>query len=319
VVSAYTVAFAALILSAGAMGDRIGAKRVFIAGFLLFTLASGVCGLAPSLGVLIAARAVQGIGAAMLVPCSLTLLNHSYTERRERERAVGLWAAGASVALSAGPLVGGVLTSALSWRAIFFINAPLGVLGIWLTARFADETSRSAGRGIDLPGQLAAVVVLLALTGAMIEGGVKGFSSGPVLADFALALTAAASFVAREARGAKPMLPVEPFRSRTFSAATRRDCSSTSPSTPDLRAQPVLSAHPASLAARHRPVLRADDWRWQATCWPGAWPERSGRAARSCSEACRSPSAQPGCSASRARARIHRFSDSSSSSASASV
>jgi DHA2 family methylenomycin A resistance protein-like MFS transporter len=220
VVSAYTVAFAALILSAGAMGDRIGAKRVFIAGFVLFTLASGLCGLAPSLGLLIAARAVQGIGAAVLVPCSLTLLNHSYTERHDRERAVGLWAAGASVALSAGPLVGGILTSALSWRAIFFINAPLGALGIWLTARFADETSRSTNRGIDLPGQIAAVIALLALTGAMIQGGVKGFSSELVLAGFAFAALAVSYFVVREARAAKPMLPLELFRSRTFSAAT---------------------------------------------------------------------------------------------------
>ena len=165
VVSAYTVAFAGLILSAGALGDRIGARRTFVAGFALFTVASAVCGLAPSLGVLIAARTVQGVGAAVLVPCSLTLLNHTFVEPSDRARAVGLWAAGASVALSGGPLVGGLLIATLGWRAIFFINAPIGVAGIVLTLRWATETSRSRSRGIDLWGQLTAIVSLTALAG----------------------------------------------------------------------------------------------------------------------------------------------------------
>jgi len=130
VVSAYTVALAALILTAGALGDRVGAKRVVLAGFVLFTVASAACGLASSLDVLIAARVVQGIGAAVLVPCSLTLLNHVFPAPGERARAVGLWAAGASVGLSAGPLIGGVLAAVLGWRAIFFINAPIGLAGI---------------------------------------------------------------------------------------------------------------------------------------------------------------------------------------------
>ena len=159
VVGAYTLAFAALILSAGALGDRIGARRVFVAGFTLFTVASAACGLAPSLRVLIAARAVQGVGAAVLVPCSLSLLNHTYRDPRARAHAVGLWAAGAAAALSAGPLIGGVLTSTLGWRSIFFINAPIGLAGILLTMRFAIETPRAADRGIDLPGQLTAIVV----------------------------------------------------------------------------------------------------------------------------------------------------------------
>jgi DHA2 family methylenomycin A resistance protein-like MFS transporter len=217
---AYTLAFAALILSAGVLGDRIGARRVFVAGFALFTLASAACGLAPTLAVLIAARAVQGVGAAVLVPCSLSLLNHAYHDEQARARAIGLWAAAASVALSAGPLVGGVLTSTLGWRSIFFINAPLGVAGIALTLGFAPETPRAAGRGIDLPGQLTAIAALVALAGAMIEAGQRGFANGLVLTGFAVAVVALAAFVGIESRRRAPMLPLSLFRSRTFSASS---------------------------------------------------------------------------------------------------
>jgi MFS transporter, DHA2 family, methylenomycin A resistance protein len=220
VVSAYTLAFAVLILSAGALGDRIGAKRVFVGGFVAFTLASAACGLAPNLATLIAARAGQGIGAAVLVPCSLSLLNHAFPGDRERARAVGLWAAGASVALSAGPLVGGLLIASLGWRAIFFINAPVGLLGISLTLRHARETTRSGDRGVDLPGQVTAGIALLAVVGAVIEGGQHGFTAGPVLGGFAAALVAGGAFVAIESRRARPMLPLGLFRSRTFTAAT---------------------------------------------------------------------------------------------------
>src|SRR5579863_8865828 len=133
VVSAYTIAFAGLILTAGALGDRIGAKRLFMAGFALFTLASLACALAPGLGVLIAARAVQGLAAAILVPNSLALLNHAYPGDKERGEAVGIWAAGASLALTAGPLVGGALIAAAGWRSIFLVNVPLGLAALWLT------------------------------------------------------------------------------------------------------------------------------------------------------------------------------------------
>jgi MFS transporter, DHA2 family, methylenomycin A resistance protein len=220
VVNAYTVAFAALILSAGALGDRIGAKRVFIAGFTVFTTASAICGLAPTLGVLITARALQGAGAALLVPCSLTLLNHTYPEPRERSRAIGRWAVGASAALSAGPLVGGVLTATLGWRAIFFINAPIGMIGILLTARFASETSRTADRGVDLWGQLTAILCLTLLAAATIRGGSDGFGAATVLAGYAGAAAAGAAFLAIEARRARPMLPLRLFRCEAFGAST---------------------------------------------------------------------------------------------------
>jgi DHA2 family methylenomycin A resistance protein-like MFS transporter len=220
VVNSYTVALAALILTAGAMGDRAGAKRVFTAGFVVFTVASAACGLAPSLGVLIVARAVQGVGAAVLVPCSLTLLNHAYPEEAERTRAVGRWAAGASAALAAGPLVGGVLTATLGWRSIFFINAPIGLAGIVLTTRWAAETPRAGDRGLDLPGQVAAVLTLTALAGTMIEGGVRGFADPVVIGGFALATATGAVFLVVEAKRGRPMLPLWLFRSHPFSTAS---------------------------------------------------------------------------------------------------
>lgn len=220
VVNAYTVAFAALILTAGALGDRVGAKRVFTTGFVLFTLASAACGLAPTLPVLIAARAVQGVGAAVLVPCSLTLLRHAYPQPAARARAVGLWAAGASVALSAGPLVGGLLTATLGWRAIFFINAPIGLVGIALTLRYARETPAARDRGLDVPGQLAAVLTLAALAGAVIEAGARGLGGPVVLAGLAVAALGSVAFVVIEGRRRRPMLALGLFGSRTFSAAT---------------------------------------------------------------------------------------------------
>jgi MFS transporter, DHA2 family, methylenomycin A resistance protein len=219
VVDAYTLTFAALILSAGALGDRRGAKRVLLGGFALFTLASAACGLVPTIGALIAARAVQGIGAAALGACSLALLNYTFPGERQRAHAVGLWTAGGAAALAAGPLIGGLLIAAVGWRSIFFINVPLGAAGWWLTARYAAETPPARDRDMDLPGQLAAVVTLTALAGATIEAGSAGFGSPAVLGGYALALAAGTVFVLVERARPRPMLPLWLFRSRTFSAA----------------------------------------------------------------------------------------------------
>src|SRR3984885_1811245 len=126
VVSAYTIAFAAFILTAGALGDRIGAKRVFMAGFAIFTAASLACALSADAATLITARGVQGLAAAILVPNSLALLSHAYADEKARGRAIGIWAAGASLALTAGPFVGGCLITLVGWRAIFLVNPPVG-------------------------------------------------------------------------------------------------------------------------------------------------------------------------------------------------
>src|SRR4051812_22410027 len=160
VVSAYTIAFAAFILTAGALGDRIGAKRVFMAGFAIFTAASVACALAPNAMMLIAARCIQGLAAAILVPNSLALLSHAYPDEKQRGRAVGIWAAGASVALTAGPLVGGGLITLVGWRSIFLVNLPIGLAGLWLTWVYARETTQQRQRDIDMPGQIAAIAAL---------------------------------------------------------------------------------------------------------------------------------------------------------------
>jgi DHA2 family methylenomycin A resistance protein-like MFS transporter len=220
VVNAYTVVFASLILTAGALGDRLGAKRLFIAGFILFVVASMACGRATSLLVLIGARAIQGIGAAVLVPCSLALLDHTYQEPGPRAKAVGIWAGVAGVALAGGPVIGGVLIASIGWRAIFFINLPLGLLGIWLTARYASESSRSRERPLDLTGQAAAIIGVAVLAASMIEGGAIGWSNALVIAAFGVFVVSAAIFLVLEASKASPMLPLSFFRNRTFSAAS---------------------------------------------------------------------------------------------------
>lgn len=216
VVSSYTIAFAAFILTAGALGDRIGAKRVFMAGFAIFTAASVACALAPNATILIAARAVQGLGAAILVPNSLALLSHAYPDEKQRGRAVGIWAAGASFALISGPLVGGGLIALVGWRSIFLVNLPIGLAGLWLTWRYAAETTRSPQREIDLPGQLAAIAALGCLAGAIIEGGALGWSHPFVIAGFVASVVLAVLFVVQEKRAPQPMLPLSLFGQRLF-------------------------------------------------------------------------------------------------------
>ena len=217
VVDAYTLTFAALILSAGALGDRIGARRVLLAGFCVFIAASVACGLSASAGLLVAARLVQGAGAAALGACSLALLSHTYPDPAERARAVGIWAAGGSAALAAGPLAGGVLIALFGWRSIFFINVPLGLAGCWLLWRYAAETPRTRDHAVDVPGQALLVAALVALAWSTITAGSRGFGSWPVLAGYGIALTAVAAFVAVERRREQPMVPLELLRSRPMS------------------------------------------------------------------------------------------------------
>lgn len=207
VVDAYTLAFAALMLSTGALSDRIGATRAYAIGITVFTAASVACGLAPSLPVLIGARVVQGVAAAVVLPASLSLVRQAYSGAAGRARAVALWAAGGSVAVALGPVAGGALTTAWDWSGIFFINVPLGAVALVLLLRSPRSERRPAP--LDVPGQLLAVLTLTALTFAVIEGGSTGLFA------LVVAVAAGAVFLRTEARQAHPVVPLGLFRDRT--------------------------------------------------------------------------------------------------------
>ncbi|MEV7339909.1 MFS transporter [Streptomyces sp. NPDC093544] len=211
VVDAYTLSFAALMLSTGAFSDRAGASRAYGIGITVFTLASVACGLAPTLPVLVGARVVQGAAAAVVLPASLALVRQAYPDAAKRARAVALWAAGGSVAVALGPVAGGALTTVWDWRGIFFINVPLGAVALTLLVRAPRSQGRPAP--LDLPGQLAAVVALTAVTFAVIEGGTAGVVS------LVVAGVAGLAFVRVEARQAHPVVPLELFRSRNVTVA----------------------------------------------------------------------------------------------------
>jgi MFS transporter, DHA2 family, methylenomycin A resistance protein len=224
VVDGYTVVFAGLLLSAGWLGDRFGARRVFQSGLALFVLASAACGFAPGLDVLVGARVVQGVGAALLVPSSLALLQASYGDRRARARAIGVWAMVGGFASGAGPLLGGLLTAGLGWRWIFFVNIPVGLAGTLLTARWvhvrAAGAAGRAGDRLDVPGQVTGAVALLSITAAIVRAGRSGWADPLVVGGFALFAVATVVFAVTESRVRAPMLPPSLFRSRELSAAT---------------------------------------------------------------------------------------------------
>lgn len=219
VVDSYALAFAALLLSAGALRDQIGARKGFTIGFAIFVVASLGCGLAPGPTALILARTIQGIGAALLVPCSLALLNQAAAgDARLRARAVSLWTASGSVAMAVGPVLGGLLVDTVGWRSIFLINIPIGLVGIFLTQSFVKESS-SRHHSFDPLGQLLAIMTLLGLVGAVICSEGSGFS--PIVCSaLIIAIVSGVTFVVVESRVSTPMLPLEFFRQPTFTAAT---------------------------------------------------------------------------------------------------
>ncbi|GAB2696976.1 MFS transporter [Kitasatospora kifunensis] len=218
VVDAYTLVFAALLLSAGSVADRIGASRAFGTGLALFTVLSAVCGFAPNLGALIGARAVQGAAAAIMLPASLSLVRQAYTDAKGRARGIALWTAGGGVAIAAGPVVGGALTSGLGWRWIFFINLPFGLAA--LLGLLKAPRSRRGHSPVDLGGQLTIVVALAALVFAVINGGAHGYSSLGTLLALAAFVVFAAAFVTIENRQASPAVPLSLFRDRSVAVCT---------------------------------------------------------------------------------------------------
>ena len=226
VVNAYTLAFASLLLTTGALGDRFGAKRVFTAGFAVFTGASIACGITNSLPLLVAARVVQGTGAALLVPNSLAMLRQAFPDTEQRSRAVGWWGAAGGIALAAGPVLGGLLVTHVGWRSIFLINLPIGIAGVALTLRYAAATDTATvtaaarTRSIDLPGQLAAILALITLTVCLTEAARYGWHHPLVYGALLLSVVSTVVFLCVESRSTEPMLPLSLFQTATFSVAS---------------------------------------------------------------------------------------------------
>lgn len=218
VIDGYTLAFASLLLLAGGLGDRLGAKRVFTAGLVVFTLASALCGAAPGLGTLILARIVQGAGAALFMPSSLAILRQSYPDAKERAQAIGIWSALTAVAGACGPLFGGLLIAGFGWRSIFLLNVPVGVVAVAMALRFVGSSAPSARRGFDLPAQLTGAGALALFTWALIERPARGWGSPVILIALVAAVAGLRAFVALERRSADPILPPVLFANRTFSA-----------------------------------------------------------------------------------------------------
>ncbi len=220
VVDGYALALAALMLTSGTAGDLYGHRRVVLWGLAVFGVGSLVCGLAPSVGVLVAARVVQGVGAALLLPGTLAIISRAFPDDAGRARAIGVWAGIGSLALPAGPLLGGALVDGLGWRAIFLINVPIVLVALVWAAAIVRESGKEQGRRLDVPGVLLAGLLLLATTYAFIEGGRAGAGAPQVLVAVALAVLAVPALaVVERRRGEAAMLPVSLLRRPVFDAA----------------------------------------------------------------------------------------------------
>src|ERR671934_1199542 len=219
VVNAYALTFGVLLLTGGKLADLLGRRSIFIVGLLIFTGASLWCGLAGGATSLIAARTVQGVGAALMNPATLSIITATFPPR-QRGTAIGIWAGVSALALAFGPLVGGVLTQKINWSWIFFINIPIGVLGVLAARIFIDETKdTSVEQRLDLPGLVTSGLGLLALTYGLIETNDHAWGSTRVLTLFGIAILALAAFIVLELRQRVPMLDLSLFRDRSFSGA----------------------------------------------------------------------------------------------------
>jgi DHA2 family methylenomycin A resistance protein-like MFS transporter len=216
VINGYTLIFASLLLSAGTLGDQFGHKRIFLTGYVLFTGASLLCSLAPSLPLLIAARVLQGVGPALLVPGSLSLITHGFQNPEKRARAVGIWAGSSGIGLAGGPVIGGLLVETLGWRSIFLLNVPFGLLALALTWCFVSETPRIPVQKRDLWGQGCVIIALATLTYALIEGRGQGWTSPQIIGLFLLCAGAWACFLLIERRHRTPLLPLHFFSLMAF-------------------------------------------------------------------------------------------------------
>jgi len=216
-VNAYTLPFAAGVITAAALGDRLGRRRMYVTGLLIFTIASAACAVAPDTGALIAARAVQGLGAALVTPLGLTILAATFPPER-RGSAVGIWGAIGGLAVAGGPLVGGAVVQGLSWHWIFWINVPIGLLAAILSAAFLPE-SRGQGHRLDTGGVSLVAAGTVALAWGLVRTSDAGWGSPQVITSLSLGVLLIASFMWWESRVPAPMLPLRLLRVRAFTAA----------------------------------------------------------------------------------------------------
>jgi EmrB/QacA subfamily drug resistance transporter len=219
VVNGYALTFAVLMLTGGKLADLLGRRRIFIVGLAIFTASSLACGLATGATVLIGARVIQGVGSALMNPATLSIITATFPPR-QRGTAIGIWVGVSAMALAIGPLVGGILTEQINWSWIFFINVPVGILGIVVARLVIDESrDESEEQRLDLPGLLSSGAGLFALTYGLIEANSYGWTSGRILGSFVLAAAALALFVVLEHRQRVPMLDLSLFRNSTFAGA----------------------------------------------------------------------------------------------------
>ncbi|HEX8752168.1 MAG TPA: MFS transporter [Solirubrobacterales bacterium] len=219
VVDAYALVLAAFMLGSGDLADRLGSRRVFLAGLAVFGLASAACAAAPSAPTLIAARVVQGLGATAILPTSLAVVNQLFPDPGERPQAIGVWAGVGGSALVAGPVLGGALVSGIGWRAIFWLNVPLAALALGFAVAVLPRSPGSTGRRLDLRGQMLGTLALAAAVFALIEGGRNGLSYAPAVLAAIVAVLAFAAFLVAERRREGPMLEPSWFARPEFSGA----------------------------------------------------------------------------------------------------
>jgi EmrB/QacA subfamily drug resistance transporter len=216
IVTSYILVFAGLMLAGGRLADVFGARRVFLGGLALFTVASLAAGLATSGGLLVAARAVQGVGAALLTPTALALIGQIFPDPGERGRAVGIWSTSGALSMALGPVTGGFISEHLHWGWIYLINVPIGLVTFGLALWAVRPAFTAVRRSLDLPGLVTSAVALFALTYALIEGDAAGWTSPEILAAFGVFAAASVAFVLAEARAPEPMIAMSLFRARAF-------------------------------------------------------------------------------------------------------
>jgi EmrB/QacA subfamily drug resistance transporter len=219
-IDAYTLVLASLLMLSGSTGDRLGRRRTFQTGLALFTLGSLLCSLSPSLSWLIAARMIQAVGGSMLNPVAMSIITNTFTDAKERARAIGVWGATVGVSMALGPVLGGLLVGSVGWQSIFWINIPVGIAALVLAGLFVPESRAAKPRRIDPVGQLLVIVLLASVTYGIIEAPAAGWTSAQTLGCFALGAAAVAGLVAYESRRREPLIDLRFFRSVPFSGAT---------------------------------------------------------------------------------------------------